>query len=304
MKLGTLLETFYAEYDNPKTLKAYRYSLGRFVDLMGGEDVDVTRITPLDIKQRYQIPILNKGYSVASVRSHFQKVKRFFNWCVELMIIKTSPAVVLKLPRMPERINDNRAMSDEDYEKLLIGARSDPRNYALITFLGESGVRAVGASRMRIPYLDIKRKTALVLGKGNRERRVWFGPTAAAALEDWLKVRPDAGHDYIFSSTRRDAALDAQSIGQIIRRLCKKVRIKPRGSHSLRYRLTQKLVNNNVDVRTRMIVLGHKSFNVHLGYMPAETDRAARAVADVAGQDDVQSPRPGNIVSFNTYRNA
>lgn len=313
LTLARAVDLFLRDYDDkPSTKNSYGKALKPLVEFFG-DDVDVREISTVEMKlfdqwfKKRPARTLTGKLAVATIRSRYKTIGTFFGWVMELDETLTSkPSRVLKKPPIPERIDEDRAMSDEDFMKLLIAARSNPRNFALFCLLGFSGVRASDAADLRLGALDLDSCTAVVIGKGDRQRRIWFGTQAATAIQEWLAVREDEGHDYVFSSTHRPKGLDADDIALLMRRLCVKAGIKARSTHSLRYRFVKLLVDAGVDEQTRMIIMGHRSIEVHRGYMPAETARASKAVLDVTTPYHVPdpesilkpAPKSKNIISF------
>jgi integrase len=60
---------------------------------------------------------------------------------------------------------------------------NDRRDEALIRFLLDCGVRISEACALRVDQLDLDRGMAIVKGKGNKVRPVYFGARTARALD-------------------------------------------------------------------------------------------------------------------------
>jgi site-specific recombinase XerC len=68
--------------------------------------------------------------------------------------------------------------------------------------------------------------SAIVVGKGDIRRRIYFGEDTVQALRAWLAQRPDAPHDYVFLSVRDGQPLSPRAVTEIIRRLSKTAGLK------------------------------------------------------------------------------
>lgn len=313
LSLDKALDLFLKDFPNYHTRLSYDKAVRPLVAYLGGERIANT-VTTVEMKL-YDQKFRKRNLAPATVRNRYKSIRRFFSWLMELDdTITSNPARVLKLPAIPEEFDKDRAMTDEEYYKVLVACRSHTRNYALITFMGESGARAIDTSTFTVTGLDLEGCTGIVLkGKGGRPRKVWFGATASEALRDWLAIRPEWEHDFVFGSSRIDKPLDSDDISQIVTRVCRKAGVKPRGSHSLRYRMVKILVDNHVDEKTRMIIMGHKSVQVHRGYMPADTERARKAVLEVNSKleevvptwvKETKYPDPKKIIAFPNFKSS
>lgn len=100
----------------------------------------------------------------------------FFKWLHEEETLLRNPAVKLKEPRLPHRIP--KALSIEEVE-LLRDACESLLEHALIEFFFATGCRVGEIHGLNQDKLDWTRRSAVVLGKGNKEREVYFGAKAA-----------------------------------------------------------------------------------------------------------------------------
>ena len=61
----------------------------------------------------------------------------------------------------------------------------------MLELLYATGMRVAELTGLDVADIDASRRLALVTGKGNKQRVVPFGESAAAALDAWLSRRPE-----------------------------------------------------------------------------------------------------------------
>lgn len=295
VNLRAALDVFLDQYDNPRTRRAYADSLDPLVDAVGNGR-PFAHITSLDL-QTYVGKLRRKDYSPATINKHIKAIKVFCNWAVRSGILTGSPAVAIKSSRPPRQIDRDKAMHDDELEKILEYAKHvTPRTYALILFLADTGCRAGGASGLRVRDIDLDRKTADVVEKGNKKRPVFFGQVCADAIRRWLIKREIWDADsYVFGVNGEKTSPVALS--QAIRRACKLVGARSLGSHSLRHRKGHQLADERVAPTVAALVLGHENVNTTLNsYYPQDYGRAEEAVRALTVGASVPAPSPMQVV--------
>jgi integrase len=178
------------------TLTHYRRILTAHARALG-PGRDVTTITPAQVERWFA----SLHYTPGGMYNHYVIVNSFWTWLQRSGHVARSP-VLFTCPQPPVSLIRNRSISDADLAAMLAAARSDPRDYALLRFLADTGARAGAVAGVRLADLDLDSGTASVLEKGNQRLTVWFGSLTAAALRDWLAVRPAWPHDHVFASAR------------------------------------------------------------------------------------------------------
>jgi site-specific recombinase XerD len=128
-----------------------------------------------------------------TVAGYFAGLQRFCNWLVSEGELETSPMARLEMPRVQDK---PVPILDDDELAALIRACAGRafncrRDEALIRFLLDAGVRVSEACTLTTENLDIRDETAVVRGKGNRLRPVYFGSRTALALDRYKRKRAE-----------------------------------------------------------------------------------------------------------------
>jgi len=263
MLLKEVVETFIALQEghlSERTVVWYRFYLRPLVEHLGGREIASLR--PPDIHEYYRLlrqrAEQNSDYSLFNFA---RAARRFFRWAREEEYIERNLARRLPLPRVPKP--DPKGISDDDLRILLKAAQDNPRDYAILLFLADTGARLGGVASLTLDRLEIERRRAIVLekGKGGKKARVvFFGQTTADALRKWLDVRADTGDDRVF-------LLSGDGIYQILKRLARRTGIKGRWNpHSFRHAFARRLLSNGASLGVVSHLMGHSTVNVTVDY--------------------------------------
>jgi integrase/recombinase XerC len=291
MEIREALRAFLQVDCAESTRRTYAKVLTRFVEDIGpGRPLELVRPEDLDayvFKLRQQKgkyvdhptrPTESGKLSSVTVYKVIKTVKRFFAWCVEREYLAVSPARFLTNRRPVRPLANSKAATADEVSAILSAARYKPRDWAIVLLLAQSGARASEVAGLRLDEVSLEENFAIITGKGDKRRRILFGPETSAAIRDWLAFRPlDAEHDYVFTSTRGHGPLDAQGISQIIRRLCAVARLdRALGAHAFRHFVGMTLAREKTPLPVIQEYLGHSDSQITAQYLRSIDDEDLR----------------------------
>ncbi len=193
--------------------------------------------------------------SVDTIHGYGRTLKRFFNWLVEEGYLESSPMRRIRLPRRPKHVPKD--VSPQDIQAL-IDAAITSRDKAIILFLANTGVRASELCTLHRDRISLEERIALVRGKRNKERYVFFDEKTASAIKQWLEERPETAEPYLFT-TYRGKQLSVSGLRQIIRRLAERAEItRPVSAHRFRHAFAKQWMMNGGDEFSLADILGHE----------------------------------------------
>ncbi len=248
--LEAFLISLEAQGRSPRTILSYQERLSSFIKLY--QTKPLADITPTDVdlwmveqrrkKSRWANhpgkPTTNGRLSDATLSSRLQALKTFMKWCAERDYIQKSPARHLKRIRYSHA---NKVMESDDLAALLRAAK-DERERAILLFFASTGARVGEVATLTISNLDLVNCEASIDGKTG-EGDVCFNNKTRKAIEDWLEVRPECDHDFLFTGTygnHTGRPLLPNGINQLIRRIGKRAGINgPCNPHSIRHLVGQ-----------------------------------------------------------------
>ena len=139
------------------------------------------------------------------------------------------------------------------------------RDYAILMLFMSCGLRI--SELVGLNVTDVYEDHVRVLGKGNKERIVYFGEGCREALDDYLMVRddgkihPDARNALFIS--QKNGRFGARGIQQMLERKLLEAGLDPTrySPHKLRHTAATLMLKNGVDTRALQEVLGHSNLS-------------------------------------------
>ena len=235
------------------TSEWYAKRLSMFAEFVGGE-TPMERISAAMLRA-YRAHLVKRGLSPHTVHGHQRALRRFFSWCLKERLITANPAADVPLVKLPQQ--PPKAISKGDFDRLLRQLPNEPpRDRAIVLLLADTGCRVGGLCSMSLNTLDLIGRSAMVVEKGNRARRVYYTPPTAQAIRDYLEVRPDAPTDALFI-TRFGQALTTNSVRLLLVRLGKRAGVRGRcNAHSFRHAFARDYLERG-DLLSLQRILGH-----------------------------------------------
>ncbi len=258
------------------SVKAYRYRLRFFIKRVQG-DVESIKLADLQrVTASYK-----RGRSNSSTRLLVNSLRSFFDWCEAEEIIEHSPATRLKAPPRDQHVP--RALSKDTARKVVMiceyaldGEYRDIRNATLVLSLLFAGLRRAEAVGLRWRDIDTEGKVLIVLGKGNKERRIPMHNRLQAAFR--ILDRHKRGHGVVFA--REDGEmLSLTSVNQVIFDEWLRPRLGQHITpHQLRHTFATIIIEKGGSMDEVRALLGHTSIATTQTYVLTSAERLRKAV--------------------------
>lgn len=175
-------------------------------------------------------------------------------------IIDNNIAEELETPKLPKHIV--RCMTLEESVRLLIESSSSSlRDNCILTIFLNCALRLSELATLNIEQVDSDVLT--VIGKGNKERKIYMTPAVKQALSKWLLIRQSMNVDTnaLFIS-RNHQRLTTRSIQNVVKKHIVASGINPEGlsTHKLRHTSATLMYKyGHVDIRSLQQILRHES---------------------------------------------
>jgi Site-specific recombinase XerD len=253
---------------SPHTIRAYRLDLGRFAGFAGG-DRTVLACDKALLQDYVKFLFDVRGLCEASTHRHVATLRSFFRWVTDQTDGAANPLADARIRiRIPSRLP--RVIPRADIRTLLSdGAVSVGRRHAEMTaavaaeLLFATGMRVSELSALKDGDVDIDEGVLRILGKGNRERRVFVPDDLKDILRRYREARRSSNPTAdTFLINGRGGCASAQCIRRLIRELGERVGVTKRITpHMFRHSIATYLLEEGVDIRYVQRLLGHRSIS-------------------------------------------
>jgi integrase/recombinase XerD len=211
--------------------------------------------------------IIGLGIGPRSQARMISGIRAFYKYLLMEDAIKQSPADLLELPRLPQKLPE--VLSIEEIDKLInsidLSTPEGQRNKAMLETLYCCGLRVTELITLKISDIIFEEEFVRVIGKGNKQRMVPLGLSAAKYIKIYLEeIRPHIPvqkdmQDIVFLN-RRGRGLTREMVFIIIQQLKKKAGMRKKISpHTFRHSFATHLVEGGADLRAVQEMLGHES---------------------------------------------
>ncbi len=213
---------------------------------------------------------LKERYSPSSINVHLSALACIVRACWRQNLITSEQKDrLLDFRREPgSRELAGRALKNNELSALF-GCCGGARNAAILSLLYACGLRRSEVAGLDLSDLD--GDEIRVIGKRNKERRVFLNSKAKAHLDAWLRVR-GTGAGPLFKNPR-GSRLSDKAVYRVCKSLAKRARVSAFTPHDLRRTMVSNLLDGGADLVTVQSIAGHAS--------PAMTARYDRRRDDV-----------------------
>jgi len=278
--LTTLAQDFlvYLEAErgySPLTITAYQSDLSQLFEFMqqNRADLEPSQVTTALIRS-WVVAMKHADLSGATIRRHVYALKSFWTFLLDFDYVTHDPTRRVSTPKRKKRLPTY--LNEDELRQLLAAAaehRMDycrRRNRAIIATFAFTGARRGELLSLHIPDVDLTDQTVRIEdGKGGKTRILPLLDGACEALQDWLDVRRDNGHDYVFTTTHGNR-IHASRLQIIWRDILERSGIaKPHVTmHTLRHTFATLLLRSGrCDLASLQKLLGHSRLDTTAIYL-------------------------------------
>lgn len=258
--LAEFLATKRLEGRSERTLMFYRVSAEKLIAAVGK---NVCSITTEDIREYLSNYQIERGVCKASIDNTRRNLSSFFKWLEDENYIFKSPLRRIHKIKMTHSVKDTYA--DEELEKLRDDC-SELRNLAIIDILNSTGMRVGELVNLDRDDVDFNERECLVLGKGDKERVVYFDARSKLHLKKYLKSRTDNNPALFVSLCRPYNRLLTSGVEIMLKKMGKKCNIAHVHPHKFRRTMATTAIDKGMPIEQVQRLLGHEKIDTTLHY--------------------------------------
>ena len=261
---GDLIERFISakriEGCSEKSLKYYRATIEALVSAVGK---NVKSVLTEDLRT-YLTEYQNKHQSSRVTIDNIRRIlSSFFSWLEDEDYIIKSP--VRRIHKVKTTKNVKDTFSDEELEKMRDSC-DELRDLAMIDLLSSTGMRVGEMVLLNRADINFSERECVVLGKGSKERIVYFDAKAKLHLQQYLDSRTDDNPALFVSLRAPHERIKIGGIEHRFREMGKRLNISKVHPHKFRRTLATVAIDKGMPIEQLQQLLGHQRIDTTLHY--------------------------------------
>ncbi len=262
-----------------RTVDAYGRDIRNWYQFLRQEDIPV-EIPDRDAARLYIGSLTMRQLSPATINRTLSSLKGYYGYLEKKGHAKGNPFTGVRSQKKPSTLPVY--LTNREIEILIAaagtGSFESHRDRMLFELLYSTGCRVSELCHLDVD--DVKQRKILIRGKGGRERFVFIGKNARAALEDYLPSRlqklqdSDRPHVSALILDYKGERLTTRGVYYIIQKYLQKTGLNRKvGAHAFRHAFATELMNEGADIRIVQEMLGHASLSTTQVYTHTGIER-------------------------------
>lgn len=187
----------------------------------------------------------------------------FFSWLEDEDFIVKSPVRRIHKIRTAKTVKET--YSDEALEQLRDNC-NNLRDLAIIDILSSTGMRVGELVKLNRADIDFENRECVVLGKGAKERIVYFDARTKIHLQNYINSRSDNENALFVSLLEPYNRLKVSGIEIMLRKLGRKLNIKKVHPHKFIRTLATRAIDKGMPIEQVQKLLGHQKIDTTMEY--------------------------------------
>ena len=258
--INSFISSKQVEGCSERTIKYYKEIIEKFVNNF---DKSIKQISTNEIRSYLSNYKDNSSCGSTTIDNIRRVLSSFFSWLEDEDYIIKSP--VRRIHKIKTAVVVKEVLTDENLERLRDECENI-RDLSLIELLISTGMRVGELVNLNISSLNFEDRSCIVLGKGNKEREVYFDAKTKLHLKEYISKRNDSNDALFVSMKEPHQRLSISGIELIIRTLGINSNINKVHPHKFRRTLATMAINKGMPVEQVQKLLGHVKIETTMNY--------------------------------------
>ena len=219
-------------------------------------------------------PVPEYGISPSSRARKLSAIKSFFKYLTaRTKQLTENPVADMEYPKLRKSLPKYLTMEQSAALLRSVSGPNEKRDYAILMLFLNCGIRR--SELVGLNLTDVYEDRIRVVGKGNKERFVYFGSACRKAIDQYLVQRNDmvlTDNRALFGS-RDHNRISVSAVHRLVKKALLQAGIDSTqfSAHKLRHTAATMMLSGGVDVKTVQEVLGHENLNTTQIYTHIES---------------------------------
>ena len=254
------------------TIKNYKLDLTLFFDFLNKSNINYLYLNK-DNVLAYLKYLDKMNLKNSTISRRISALRTFYNYLMNEGLINSNIFLNVKNPKLEKKLPNylNYTEMEELLESIDIKTDEGLKRRLLIEMFYSTGCRVSEIINIKVKDIDFLNKKIRIMGKGSKDRIVYYGDYAKKYLDKYLSKGLDK--DYLFVNKHGDK-YTVEEIELIVKDIMKHLSIKTHVTpHTLRHTFATHLLNNGADIRSVQELLGHSNLSTTGIYTHVSSDR-------------------------------
>ncbi len=219
-------------------------------------------------------PIPEYGIAPAARARKLSALKSFYKYLtVRTKQLDVNPVADMEYPKLRKSLPKYLTLDQSAALLQAVSGQNQKRDYAILMLFLNCGIRR--SELVGLNLTDVYEDRIRVVGKGNKERFVYFGTSCRKALDAYLVERKKkvlSDNRALFGS-RDGNRISVTAVHRLVKKALLQAGLDPNqfSAHKLRHTAATMMLSGGVDVKTVQEVLGHENLNTTQIYTHIES---------------------------------
>ena len=209
-------------------------------------------------------PYTEYGIETPARSRKLSAIKSFYKYLtVRTKQLQENPVADLEYPKLRKSLPKYLTISQASALLQAVSGQNSKRDYAILMLFLNCGIRR--SELVGLNLSDVYEDRIRVVGKGNKERFVYFGSSCHKAIEAYMEERNKltlTDNRALFAS-RNGNRISVTAVHRLVDKALLKAGLDRSqfSAHKLRHTAATMMLSGGVDVKTVQEVLGHENLN-------------------------------------------
>jgi len=204
------------------------------------------------------------GISPSARARKLSAIKSFYKYLtVRTKQLEENPVAELEYPKLRKSLPKYLTLDQSAALLKAVSGQNEKRDYAILMLFLNCGIRR--SELVGLNLTDVYEDRIRVVGKGNKERFVYFGSACRKAIDAYLVERNErvlTDNRALFGS-RNGNRISLEAVHRLVKKALLQAGLDSTqfSAHKLRHTAATMMLSGGVDVKTVQEVLGHENLN-------------------------------------------
>lgn len=271
-EVGKFIEYLSKELNySDNTVISYEEDINNYLEYLKKQNINYKKIDNIAIRN-YLKYLDDLNLKNSTIARRISALRTFYNYLLNKGLVDTNLFNSIRNPKIEKKLPNY--LSYEELARILdnidISTFIGLRNRLMVEMFYATGCRVSEITNIKVNDIDKSNNSIRIMGKGSKERIVYFGEYARDYLDRYL---PLIDWTYLFTNEAGEK-LSVHDVEYIIKDLVKNLALKTHVTpHTLRHTFATHLLNNGADIKTVQELLGHSSLNTTGIYTHVSNER-------------------------------